>query len=484
LLESNADINIRSFDGKTPLMYAAMRGFVGAATALIEAKADLDAQDIHGSHAYLLARQRKNYIITKLLQNAGAAVFPARSRVEKSQHMVEEALADAGLVVRDETNAHYYPMHRALYKAIVNDDVDLARATVHKYGTAGFDTVALHFAKSVDAVEFLLEHGADIEGRRNGKTPLMSLASASRSPPVRKLLELKADVHAVTEDLETALSFALRGKGANVELLLEHGADFRGTVGTQQTPYMLMAARLNKHTFLQAVIDSKADVNCADIGGVTPIAGAAQTGDLRTVQMLLDAKADIHVADARGRTPFSAAVVGNKPEVIQLLISHGADPCGVSVSGHTIAMAAVRNPHKGVMQLLVDAKADIHVVKKTGHTALSTAIMFNSADAVNTLIRNKADVNQADRFNVSPLMLAARAGNLPSTLALLRAGADVMARDDKGTSAYDSAVKLGVEPVVEAIRRHMDMVEQGKQSPEAVAPKLFKAFEPHPDDYI
>jgi len=95
-----------------------------------------------------------------------------------------------------------------------------------QYRTCVIPLVAATWGGNNDAIEFLVDRGADVN--KSGKfdrTPLMIAAFAGRDDTVRLLLSKGANVNKTSRDGKTALSLAReRGNLETAELLLNAGA--------------------------------------------------------------------------------------------------------------------------------------------------------------------------------------------------------------------------------------------------------------------
>lgn len=68
LIEREADVNLADKVGKTPLMGAADRGSVDIATELLRAGADVERADKHGGTAISLARDRGHHDVAAVIE--------------------------------------------------------------------------------------------------------------------------------------------------------------------------------------------------------------------------------------------------------------------------------------------------------------------------------------------------------------------------------------------------------------------------------
>jgi ankyrin repeat protein len=90
----------------------------------------------------------------------------------------------------------------------------------------GYDISPLHFAKSKEAVDLLLEYRAVVDGTaHDGKTALMAAAKRGNYNTVQRLIEVKANLNIKCKKGETALSIAQKNGHKNVaELIRKAGA--------------------------------------------------------------------------------------------------------------------------------------------------------------------------------------------------------------------------------------------------------------------
>jgi ankyrin repeat protein len=233
LLERGADVNARNSDGSTALIVALGLGDVRLETIrmLLDNNADPNLKDDSGATPLNGARGRQLTDITKLLVNRGAKDPFAEAVIWVPQ-------------IRGQTNelkrllyglAHGNMATNYLVIAAGDNDV----VTAEKLLAAGADinrgdrielwgSTPLSMAIlrcHADMVVYLLDHGADINGRnRNGTTPLMQ-AVANREGSielVRLLISRGADLNLKDSEGSSALDYATISRNTNaVELLKE-----------------------------------------------------------------------------------------------------------------------------------------------------------------------------------------------------------------------------------------------------------------------
>ena len=95
------------------------------------------------------------------------------------------------------------------------------------------------------------------------------------------------------------------------------------------------------------LLDTGADVNKANNGGLTPLIMSCCNGNLEMVRLLLDKGADVNKADNIGRTPFywSCVTYHGNLELARLLLSRGAKDNDSAQSSQKIIQATINRRH-------------------------------------------------------------------------------------------------------------------------------------------
>ena len=182
----------------------------------------------------------------------------------------------------------------------------------------------------------------------------------------------------------------------------------------------------------------------------SPVADAAQQGDVEAVRALLQQGADPNAAQADGLTALHWAALNDKLGIAKIVLYAGATVSPVTrVGGYTPLHLASRSGHAEVVRALLEAGAEANAYTTTGVTALHFAAEADDAEAVYALTEHGADVNAKDAFsNRTPTMFASVRNALKATGALIEAGADLSA-----TTAVKDYVKVAEEAQTERERR-------------------------------
>ncbi len=195
------------------------------------------------------------------------------------------------------------------------------------------DDFAMVAAASVSgshaALELLLAHGGRGRAAVPAFTALMAAAGAGDFDAVNCLLDHGADVKAKTPTGFTALiAAALSGNAKIVELLLQRGADPNALCKLErdilQTPAGV-AASMGHADCLRLLMDAGADVNVQ--GGPfdhNALLGASTTASEETVRLLL-ARADVQAMDWSGHTALDWALRRGETGIVKMLRAAGAE---------------------------------------------------------------------------------------------------------------------------------------------------------------
>ena len=216
LLEHGADVHALDNNHSTPLHFISQFGGAGAARVLLEHGAVVDARDNKDSTPLHVASQCSNAEVARILLEHGANIN-ARNKEDQTPQPLLLAMW----------------IRRRL-------DIDTIRFFIER--GADVDAIdknhstLLHRASyngNVKVVQLLLEHGANINMRNEGHTPLHRVLAGLDDDcgdyffdTIQLLLEHGADVDALGDAQSTPLHVASKyGSAKATWLLLEHGAN-------------------------------------------------------------------------------------------------------------------------------------------------------------------------------------------------------------------------------------------------------------------
>jgi ankyrin repeat protein len=185
--------------------------------------------------------------------------------------------------------------------------------------------------KYFQIAELLFQHGADVDVRCGGWTPLLSAS-------------LKADPEAV-------------------EWLLNHGADANAHDGCTPLHFAVGHPQIAR-----MLLEHKADINAQSSEGHTPLHIASYHGSVDVAELLLRHGVDVNARDNAHSTPLHLAsgkrmawlppnLVTPSLEVVCLLLKHGADVEAKDVEGRTAFHFAESGGHHDLAKLLSEDSA-------------------------------------------------------------------------------------------------------------------------------
>lgn len=122
---------------------------------------------------------------------------------------------------------------------------------------------------------------------------------------------------------------------------------------------------------------------------------AAREGDLDKVHQLLDSGADVDQANIVGVTPLWIASEHGHKDVCALLLDRGADVDQADQAENTPLYMASKNGHREVCAVLLNRGANVNHADFLGETPLLTASENGHADVCALLIRHGAQTRGA-----------------------------------------------------------------------------------------
>ncbi|KAI0393770.1 hypothetical protein F5Y17DRAFT_287681 [Xylariaceae sp. FL0594] len=269
-------------------------------------------------------------------------------------------------------------------------------------------------------VRLLIQHGADVNPKRDNEIPaLVKAAQAGNVPVLEELLAQGADPNARNRQGQTALfSASIRGHDQAVEVLLKGGAHVDAQDKDGRSALLFLASEKQQAkanwsiSTLRLLRRHGADLEVRDQIQRTPLLWAATNSNIGIASFLLENGADVTAVNNRGRTALHLAVESHDKEhredMVRLLLDHGADPRAKSDGGWTPLHNAAQSGHLAVAALLIEKNADVNAVLFNGMTPLHWAAFNGFEDMVRLLLtRDDVDLALKDGFYRTPMLCAA-----------------------------------------------------------------------------
>eukprot|EP00929_Paragymnodinium_shiwhaense_P120382 TRINITY_DN9230_c0_g1_i1.p1 TRINITY_DN9230_c0_g1~~TRINITY_DN9230_c0_g1_i1.p1 ORF type:complete len:582 (-),score=169.18 TRINITY_DN9230_c0_g1_i1:97-1779(-) len=390
LLGGGADPNQdEDGEGRTAIFWAAQCGAVGSIRALAAGGADVRKRASHDAKAW---RWRLDDPLTTACQCG---------QPEACRALLEaNALLDINASCEYRQGDDQWFSCTPLLAACVAGQAEVVRVlldfdaslNVRKDDGGGPLHCAVRADHGTEAVELLAQKKADLDLRdQDGWTPLLHAITLRSMPCVRVLMRAGASLEAAMEgypqsqDLVEAIgaddsgmvcALIEAGTDVNAPRVEEQAVARSGSGMISYTP-LCQAVRHRRRSCVDMLLDAKADVNLRSISFhgegedvyATPLALAAEAGDMDVLQKLLVNNADVNL-EVQPETSFTAlhAAVSAGQETAALALSKAnADLNQVARMqgtdlGSALQLAQEKNPR--LYELL--SKASIPLFQKVG----------------------------------------------------------------------------------------------------------------------
>jgi len=305
------------------------------------------------------------------------------------------------------------------------------------------------------ALQWLIEQGADINHRAEGRLSTLDYAIQSGQSGAVKLL-----LHAGARVTNTALQDASRQGSLDVVMALLK----RQTYDESALTKALGQAVLNGHAGLVApLIEAGADPNgkVEILNNEEPILTLVRfENDATTLRELLNFNVDAHVTTpTHGDSLFMNAAIDNSVPMMKMLLDHGVDPNWINARGESALSRMFSLNQTKALPFLLEHGIDVNVPVK-GEPLLSIFIARKKHEFARKILP-RANVNQVDGAHQTPLMVAIEADAGDIVEAILLKKPDFSLRNAYGKSALDMALEKKNKALVKRMIEYGAPVDAG-----------------------
>lgn len=208
--------------------------------------------------------------------------------------------------------------------------VGAAYQTVGDISVVGYELPLLQAVSEGEPnkIKSLLVVGANVNGKDknyDGITAMFVAVENGNIETVRMLLDFGAKINVRDEGKRTPL-MRLDGDSTPelVKLLLSYGAKIKA-IDKEGNNVLHHAAYFAKGEVLEILINEGANINAQNEEGKTPLMIAAEYENLEAVKALLDAGADVSLRDKENQTALQIALENDYKEIAELLNTFGGE---------------------------------------------------------------------------------------------------------------------------------------------------------------
>uniref|UniRef100_A0A4W6DYP3 Protein phosphatase 1 regulatory subunit n=1 Tax=Lates calcarifer TaxID=8187 RepID=A0A4W6DYP3_LATCA len=222
----------------------------------------------------------------------------------------------------------------------------------------------------------------------------------------------------------------------------------RAKVRFAQGAVFMAACSAGDREEVAALLRQGADINHANIDGLTALHQACIDENAEMVQFLVESGSDVNRGDNEGWTPLHAAASCGFIQIAKYLIEHGAHVGAVNSEGELPLDVATED----AMERLLKAEIKKQAIDVDNARKEEERIMLQDAMAV---LAGSGTLTPHPNTKATALHVAAAKGYIEVLKVLLQCGVDVDSRDIDGWTPLHAATHWGQEEVCTLLADHM-----------------------------
>ncbi|NWR56502.1 ASB3 protein, partial [Bucorvus abyssinicus] len=175
-----------------------------------------------------------------------------------------------------------------------------------------------------------------------------------------------------------------------VEFLLQHGANVEGPHCWSGWNSLHQASFQGYTEIMEVLLENGASKECKDDFGITPLFVAAQYGKLESLSLLISHGAEVNCQAKDRATPLLIAAQEGHTECVKLLLSKGADPnlyCNKE-NWQLPIHAAAEMGHEKILELLIPVTDRICDKGKGKVSPVYSAVYGGNEECLEMLLKN------------------------------------------------------------------------------------------------
>ncbi|KAK5981003.1 putative Ion channel nompc, partial [Trichostrongylus colubriformis] len=410
LLGSGADIHVRGGElGQTAL-------HIGPCRLLLDENANLQLMSNSGETPLHVAAKSCNYDAAQMIVTHMARTLSPeeiRKYVNKRTNDGFTAVHYAAEITSEQL---HFPGEDAKLMNLLIDyggQVDLqsmssSETAMHMAARSGNQAVLLAMVNKIGAGTVQIVQNKQ---SKSGWSPLLEACARGHTGVAQILLQHHARIDVFDDNGRTALHLAaLNGHLQIVHLLLQHKAFVNSKSKTGEAPLHLAAQNGHVRVVNVLVQDHGASLEAITLDNQTALHFAARYGQLVVSQTLLALGANPNARDDKGQTPLHLAAENDYPDVVKLFLKMKQNNRGVLTAidhnGFTCAHIAAMKGSLAVVKELM-------MIDKAMATTLHMAAAGGHANIVKILLENGANAEDENAHGMTALHLGAKNGFVP-----------------------------------------------------------------------